>query len=223
MAHAFDTGLSGAQRTLIRSGAVTLLSGLLRANGGYLQAVEPYGGIIRGFADNPETVDQLWEKLSGRAPSILIALGDCALEAAGIGGFNFKGSLELIAYHFSNHARSYLNRHAPDVVSAASDTADPGLDVMMEHARQLLVGQRAGAGSNATIKQVVPVREEEIRTEAAFTLWAQRYSVTVAVTIDPHRGLTQLLEEFRSKVRTSDAVMDPPAAPVTDTQTLVDV
>jgi hypothetical protein len=218
VAHAFDTGLASAQRTLVRSGAVTLLAGLL-APVGYLQAVIPWGGIIRGYTDEVG-IELLWAAFAGRAPSIAIALGDAVLKPVGIGGFNFVAELELVAYHHSNHPRDpHLGRLAIDVAGLASNAADPGLDVMMEHAQELLVGQRCGA--SATIKQIVPTREEELRTENEFTLWAQRYDVTIARKINPNRGLTQLLEEIRTSVRTTDPAQDPPAPPTADAQILL--
>lgn len=202
MAHAFDTGLARPQRTLVRNGAVTLLSGLLRTNGGYLRAVLPWGGVIRGFTD-VKGVDDLWKALLGRAPAIAIAVNDRTSEPAGIGGFNFKSELELVAYHYSNHPRSLTaGRMEIDAAGLASDTADPGLDVMLEHAEELLVGQRCGA--SATVKQVVPTREEELLTDEGLTLWAQRYSVTLHRQINEYRGVTALLAELRTNVRASD-------------------
>jgi hypothetical protein len=94
MSHNFDTGLGGAQRTLIRNGAVFLLAGLLKTAGGYLQAVIPWGGIVRGYTDD-QGIDELAIALEGRSPAIAIALGDCTLEPVGIGGFNFTGEIEL--------------------------------------------------------------------------------------------------------------------------------
>lgn len=218
MPHAFDTGLARPQRTLIRDGAVTLLSGLLRANGGYLQAVVPWGGVVRSYQDDVG-IEQLYEALQGRAPAVAIALGDRASSPAGMGGFNFTGDVELLAYHFSNHPRDLeLGRLAPDVVALADVTADPGLDVQLEHVEELLVGQRCGA--SATIKSIVPVREEELRTENGLTLWLQRYSVTVARKINANRGVTQLLEELHSKIRTTDPEMADPAAPLVEVESL---
>lgn len=203
MAHSFDTHLASAQRTLIRAGAVSLLSGLLVANGGYLQAVIPYGGIVRGYTDEIG-LELLKEAFQGRAPAIAIALGDCSLSPAGIGGYNFTGELELVAYHYSNHPRNVeLGRLEPDVAALASDTADPGLDIVMEHTMELLIGQRCGA--SASIKQIRPSREEELRTENGFSLWAQRFDITVTRNINKNRTITQLITEFRSNVRTSDA------------------
>ncbi len=197
MTHAFDTGLAIAQRTAIRNGAVTLLSGLLKANGGYLAAVIPWGGVIRGYTDD-NGIDMLFTALNGRAPAIAIALGDRSSKPAGIGGYTFHGPIELLVYYFSNQRRDPVDgRLAIDVVGAASNTADPGLEVMMEHGEELLIGQRAG--STTSIKQIVPVAEEEIRTEDLFTLWVQRYAVTVDRVINPLRGVTELLVGMRSK------------------------
>jgi len=214
MAHAFDTGLSRAQRTLIRDGVVELLSGLV-APTGYLRTVIPWGGIVRGYTDEIGQ-DLLLAAFNGRAPSIAVALGDRVADAAGMGGFNFKGTIELVLYHYSNHPRSVTDgRTKLDASAVASDIADPGLDIMMEHAEELLIGQRLGGTSatnpvgqvtrsTPTIKQIVPTREEELVTTAQHTLWAQRYAVTVSRTIDPHRTITQMLEEIRTVIRPTD-------------------
>lgn len=206
MAHAFDTSLASAQRTLIRNGAVTLLSGLLRP-AGYLAAVIPWGGIVRGYTDE-DGIGILWEALAGRAPAIAIALGDAVISHSTIGGFNFTAQLELVAYHYSSNPRDMESgRLSIDVAGLANSAADPGLDVMLEHASELLIGQRCGA--SATIKQIVPTREEELFTEHGLTLWAQRYSVTIARKINAYRSISQLVEEFRSVVHTTDPVSEP--------------
>ncbi len=213
MAHAFDTALPRPQRTTIRTGAVALLAGLKRP-AGYLQAVIPWGGVLRGYTDD-EGIDLLWKALQGRAPAIAVALGDRTNAPAGMGGFNSKGALELLVYFYSNHPRDMeAGRLSPDVVALASNVADPGLDVMLEHAEEVLVGQRVGA--SATIKQIRLTREEELRTDSGFSLWVQRYAVEVTRTINPHRGLAQMLEELRTVLRPTgvDADVEPdPAHP----------
>jgi hypothetical protein len=231
MAHQFDTGLARAQRTLVRDGVVAVLSGLLRVNGGYLQAVVPWGGIVRGYTDEVG-IDMLHRALNGRAPAIAVALGDRIAAPAGIGGFNFKADIELVLYHYSNHPRSMTSgRTTIDAAALASDVLDPGLDVQLEHAEDLLIGQRLGGPettnevnekkrSTPTIKRIVPTREEELATEAGWTLWAQRYAVQVERTINPHRGVTQMLEEIRTLVRTTDPLQEPPADPVVELQNL---
>ncbi len=224
MAHAFDTGLARAQRTLIRDGVVTLLSPLLRANGGYLAGVIPFGGVVRGYTDEVG-IDLLKAALNGRAPSIAIGLGDRSSESAGVGGFNFKATLELVLYHYANHGRSLTEgRTKIDAAAIASDVADPGLDVMLEHAEELVLGQLVGGAlaqnvvgekthRALTIHRIVPTREEELATEAGVTLWAQRYNIMVTRTINPARGVSQMIEEIRTIVRPSDAAaaeLDPP-------------
>lgn len=210
MAHTFDTGLARPQRTTLRNGAVTLLAGLRRP-AGYLQAVIPWGGVVRGFTDDLG-IDQLWKALMGRAPAIAVSLGDRANEPAGMGGFNGKGPIELLVYFYSNHLRELeAGRLSQDAVALANDVADPGLDVMLEHAEELLVGQYVG--TNKTIKQIALRREEELRTENGFTLWVQRYAVEITRTINPHRGLTQMLEELRTVIRPSEVASDIPANP----------
>lgn len=215
MAHEFDTGLARAQRTLLRDGVVSLLSGLLIANGGYLKAVIPFGGVVRGYTDEIG-LDQIKAALNGRAPAVAVALGDGAGNAAGMGGFNYTKDIDLIVYHYANNVRALLDgRTKIDARGLAADTNDPGLDVMLEHVEELLIGQRVGAASvtnpvgeitrsTPTIKQIRLVTEEELATENALTIWRQRFAVTVARTINPRRGVTQLLEEIRTVVRPSE-------------------
>jgi hypothetical protein len=215
MAHAFDTGLSRPQRTLIRSGIVTLLSGLLRSNGGYLAAVIPWAGVVRGYTD-VDGVDELKKALQGRAPAIAVALGDRVSEAAGMGGFNWKGAIEVSLYHYANHQSSITEgRTSSNAAALASDVLDPGLDVMLEHAEELLVGQSVGGAlvtnpigertrKAPTIHRITPTREEELLTDPTHTLWVQRYAVQVDRKIDRYRGVTELLEEIRTHVRPSE-------------------
>lgn len=230
MAHEFDTGLALPQRTLIRNGVITLLSGLLRANGGYLQGVVKFGGVIRSYLDD-RGIDQLWHALMGRTPAIAVALGDRSGKPAGIGGQRGVGELELLIYFHTAHGRDYVTgRLEPDVAALASDAKNPGLDVMMEHAEELLVGQRVGAAAVAnpvgevnratpSIKQIEFAREEELRTEGAFTLWVHRYTVTVTRFANKLRNVDQIITELNTKTRTSDDAMLPPADPVAEATT----
>lgn len=219
MAHAFDTGLPRAQRTLIRDGVVELLGGLLRANGGYLAAVIPWGSIVRGYTD-ADGIDELKAALNGRAPAIAVALGDRVTSPGGMGSNGWKSDLELVLYHYGNHPRSLTaGRTSIDARALASDVRDPGLEVMLEHAEELVVGQRVGAAATTnpvgevsravpSIKQVVPTREEELATEAGLTLWAQRYAVQIDRRVNRYRGVAQLLEELRTTIRPSDVADD---------------
>lgn len=214
MAHSFDTALTSAQRTLVQLGAVQLLSGLLRTAApvpGYLAAVIPWGGVIRSYTD-ADGIDLLYSDLVGRAPSIAVALADRSSSSAGVGGFQFKAELDLMLYFASNHARDMTEgRFLIDAVGLAADTADPGLHIMMEHAEELIVGQRCGGSSS--IKQVVPVREEELVTTAEMSLWLQHYRVTLVRTINENRSAQQLLTDLRTNVRNSDPAEQPPNNP----------
>lgn len=197
MAHAFDTGLAAPQRTLIQDGIVTLLAALLRPTG-YLQAVIPFGGVVRTWTD-ADGVAMLAEELGGRKPSIAVAVGDLSSSPAGTGGFGFKEELEVLLYFVSDHARSITRgRTKIDTVGAGDVTKDPGLHVMMAHAKELVIGQRCGVSpSHPSIKQVRPDREEELLTKPDLTIWLQTFRVTTTLTINPHRGVTQLLESLR--------------------------
>lgn len=236
MPHAFDTGLLRPQRTLIRQSVVDILAGLLRSNGGYLAKVIPYGGIVRGWSDELG-IDTLRGALQGSAPSIAVVVGDRVAEPAGMGGFSYKAALELVLYHYANHPQSITTgRTSPTAAAIANTAKDPGLDVMLEHAEELLIGQYVGGALSSnpvgeksrraySIKQIVPTREEELATDNTSTLWAQRFAITVDRQIKAFRGVTQLLEEFRTIIRPDgvdpDYVPDPlePGDQVLDLET----
>lgn len=213
MAHTFDTGLQLAQRTVLRRAAVTLLSGLLRANGGYLNTVIAWGGVVRGYTDR-DGIDLLYSALQGRAPAVAIGLGDRVPKAGGIGGVAWKGHIELIAYYCSTNQRDPAlvdGRLEPDVVAAASDVADPGLDVIMEHVEELLVGQYPS--TSKSIKQIAPGVEEELYTNEEVSLYRQTFHVQIDRVINPYRNVTQLLESVSALLRTSGAQDADPTAP----------
>jgi hypothetical protein len=213
MALDFNTGLAKPQRTLITEGAIALLSGLLRPTG-YLATVIPWGSVVRSYTDEVGVV-QLHDALSARAPGIAIATGDGPSTTAGIGGFQAKKVIDLLVYFASTNKRDgYSGRMARDGASLASGTADPGLHVMMEHAAELLIGQRCGASSS--IKQIVTDREEELYTGEQVTIWLQTYRVEVRTNLKEFRNATQLLADLRfrlatnpDEVRLPDAATDP--------------
>lgn len=216
MAKTFDHGLAKPHRTLIRDGAVTLLSGLERINGGYLQFVGKFGAVIRSWTD-ADGVDQLFDALSGQAPAIVVAVGDSTSKEAGTGGFGWTDDFELFVYHVTNHARDMvIGRQAEDPVALVDDAADPGLDVMMAHAKELLVGQRCGV-SHATMKQVKPDREEELLTKDGVTVWLQSYRIRTALTIKEFRNVTQLLESIGIRTIQEAGEVNLPAAKTKET------
>lgn len=193
MAHAFDTGAAKPQRTLIQQGAIALLAGLKRP-AGYLVSVVPFGAAVRSYRDE-DGVAMVVDSIGGRAPAIAVALGDRASEPSGIGGYSSTSQLDLLVYFASSNARNYqLGRQEMDAVAVAADTSDPGLHVMMEHAAELLIGQRCGG--TASIKQIRCATEMELATTPAVTIWLQTYHVTTVNTAREWRTATQLLESI---------------------------
>jgi hypothetical protein len=84
---------------------------------------------------------------------------------------------------------------------------------VFEHVEELLVGQYPKSVPTASIKQIVPHVEEELRTNEDFTLWQQRYSVTVDRVIKNPRTAAQLLESMSSLLRTTAPQDADPTAP----------
>jgi hypothetical protein len=215
MAHSFDTGAAKPQRTRIRQGAVSLLSGLKRPTG-YLVEVMPTRLVVRSWRDEVGCA-MLYATLV-RFPSIAIAVGDRSSEVKGIGGYQERGELELLLYHASNNARAGVaGRQEIDSGGLAADTADPGLDVIMDHAKELILGQRLDSGSD--IKQVRPDHEEQLYTAAPVEIWLQAFKVTTNVQISEFRTVTQLLESIRFRLATNPAEVHLPTAK-TDSNTV---
>lgn len=214
--HVFDTGAPAPQRTLIQQGAVTLLSGLKRP-AGYLVDVIAFGSPIRDWRDE-QGVTQLIDAFAGRMPSIAVALGDGFSDQAGIGGFQANKEIEVILYIASDNPRDQqIGRLEIDVTGQADVHADPGLHVIMEHAVELMIGQRAGASTS--IKAIRPVSEVFLADSPPVLIWMQTYQVSVKTTISSNRTVTQLLTSIRTRTTTSETEPPLPAA-ATDPATI---
>lgn len=210
MSHAFDTGQPAPQRTRMQHAAISLLSGLKRSNGGYLMDVIPFAFELRPNTDKDD-IAQFVSAIS-KAPSIAVSIGTRSSEIKGIGGFQEWGEVDLLIYFSSNNARNQqIGRQEIDTAGLASDVADPGLHVMLEHAKELLIGQYCRA-AGTDIKQIRPVREEEIVTLQPISIWLQTYKVTVLVQIAEFRTVTQLLESIRFRAAQNPAEVHLPAA-----------
>jgi len=215
VAHAFDTRAPKPARTLIQQGAVALLAGLKRPTG-YLVDVIAFGAVVRTPRDE-DGIAMLVDAIAGRAPSIAIATGDRASEPQGIGGFGVKSQIELLVYFASSHARNQqLGRQEIDVTGTASDQADPGLHVMLEHASELLIGQRCGG--HTSIKGIRPDHEGELVTTPAVTIWLQTYQITLSQNVNEWRNATQLLESIGFGLTVHGA--DPWPLPPSDADTI---
>lgn len=209
MAHKFDSGAPAPQRTRIQQGALALLSGLRRSDGGYLLELQPFGGVISGKDDDAGAA-QLISILS-RMPAIAVALGDRTSVVTGMGGYQETGEIDLLIYFASSNARNMaIGRQQIDGPGLANDHSDPGLHIMMEHAKELLLGQFPDVGSD--IKQLRPFLEQAIFSSAAMTVWLQTYKVTVNTRISEFRTVKQLLTSIRFRAAQDPAEVHLPAA-----------
>lgn len=208
--HEFDTGLAKPQRTLIQQRAVQLLTGLMRP-AGYLGAVIPFGSVVRSYTDE-DGVRQLVDAMSMRTPSIAVATGDRAFSVNGTTKFQYRSDIDLLVYFASDNARNaQIGRMEVDPIATTDLHQDPGLHIMMEHALELLVGQRA-LGSQ-TLKQFQPVSEQELCTTSQVTIWLQVYKVLTMTTISEFRTATELLTSigYRAAVNPNEAHRPLPA------------
>lgn len=217
--HIFATGLSKPQRTLLQESVTAVLAPLRidrsqPGGGGYLIDVIEFGGIVRSYTDKPDI--ELLVKQVGRLPAIGVALGTRRFETISTSRTQFKSEVQLFLYFSSNHGRDMeIGRHKMDGVALVDPHADPGLHVMMEHALELLCGQFVVA--TPTVKQVIPIVEEELVTAPELTVWMQTYDVQLdTLTTGKHRefrSADQLLTAWRARVTTDPAEAVPPAPP----------
>lgn len=217
--HQFDTGAAKPQRTLVQQGAVSLLA-LLKRPKGYLADVMPIGGIVRSYTDAVDI--EILMKTFNRTPAIGVATGTRDFQVLAIGGRQAISECELLLYFATQHSRDMQRgRQESDSVGLANLKADPGLHVMMEHALELLLGQYPAVmtAMNSTIKQIKPVREEELATLPEITIWLQTYRVTLQSYSGGKEWRTpaQLLESIGWRVTTDPTEANRPAAATAST------
>jgi hypothetical protein len=211
MSHQFDTAALRPQRTRIQQGAVTTLAGLKKSNGGYLVEVMPFP-ITLHRDSHPEEVAQFVLALS-RAPSIAVALGDRDSQVRSIGGYSEWGDISVHVYFSSTNARNpQVGRQETDTAGLANDQADPGLHVILDHAKELLIGQRFAAGTD--IKQCRPHMERQLISEQQITIWEQIYKVAVMVQISEFRTVSQLLTSLRFRTAIEPTEVPLPATKI---------
>jgi hypothetical protein len=206
MAHTYDTGLAKAQRTLVRNAVVARLA-LLKRPDLYLQAVVGVPSRIQGRSDE-DGIGALYEALNGAAPAAAVALGRGDTAAAGQNAAHARKTIELVVYVASNNSRGMVDgRLAGDPASAASNAADPGIETMVEHVEQLLLGFDLGIDG---VEEIRAVSEDEVVTAQNITIWEVVFSVRVDRSINHDRAVTQLLLdiETRNRVHGSAAADD---------------
>jgi hypothetical protein len=219
MAHQFDTGLGTPQRTLVRRGAVATLSPLKRSNGGYLSDVRPFGGIVRTYTDD-DGIEFLMKAFT-RTPCIGVQLGTQEFETLAIGGRQALSDCELMLYVATQHGRDeLLGRQESDVTAGVDPSADPGLDVMLEHCIELMHGTYPTL-LTGTVKQIQIKRQQELVTSPEITIWLQTYRVKLQsyARAREWRTAPQLLADLANRVTTETTEVGRPN-PATEPTTI---
>jgi hypothetical protein len=220
-AQRFDSGLNRPQRSAIRQALVDRLGStltgngkpLLKSGGGYLVRIGVLPRPLRGDADDELAL--VWIALQGATPALCVALGRMELTPID-GNESWLGELEVAIYALSRNLRAFVDgRLAPDSVAAADPTADPGIETMLEHVREILCGQEIGL---VGVHEVRPKSEDEVVTDGEGSLWEQRYTVLVEVSVNPQRANSDLVTAFETQ-----HVLDGLAEPLITTITPVEV
>lgn len=202
--HKFDTGLHRAQRTEIRQALIERITGALgKVEGGYLRAVVSIPRPLKN--DSAEEIGLIYDRVQGQQPCVAIALGRKEYQADGmdIPAVNFRGYIDLAIYAISGNLRERVDgRLATDVSGAADVTADPGVDIILEHLEEVLLGQELDL---KTVYELRPVSEDELATFADVAIWEQRYLIGVDRSIDPDRDNEDVLMSIEAKNNLTDA------------------
>lgn len=211
----FDTGLGKPQRLIVLDAVVELLSRLHRLNGGYLEAIETSSSLVDERRDDNDMIDIL-DQLGGRVPGVLVSCGDREFDPAGATS-QWQGPVEVHVYFMTNSMRDRMTRVGGDVEALATPTADPGVFVMMEHALQLLAGQKPGGNAAQSIKELRPTREHRVGTDGDHELWRQVYSVQLVNSVNHKRDIDLDLKLIAAYHRTADQASSD--APILTTET----
>jgi hypothetical protein len=202
--HVYDHGGVKPQRTALRDALVARLS-LLKRPAMYLQAV-----VMLPTRINDPDDGTLYAALNGRAPAIAIALGRGEAAGGGMPASSARKNIEIAIYVVSSHGRGNVEgRLAGDVSSAADVTKDPGVETMLEHVEELLLGRDLGIPGVAEIR---PGTEDEVWSGEDMTIWEATYTVRVDRAINHNRLVTTLLTEIDTRHEVDDADPDNPEA-----------
>lgn len=199
----FDTGINKPQRAVVIDSVVNLLQRLHRYNGGYLEAIVGSTTVVRGPEDTEACAD-IVEELNGQTPGVVVATGDMDFDTAGDID-RWRSPLRVHVYFLCSHMRDHFDgRGIPDVVALADGRADPGVFVAMEHARMLLVAQRAGT---VGLKDLRPHTERRINTDGDREIWEQIYICYVTHNINAKRDVTLELKQINTYNRLAEQLV----------------
>jgi hypothetical protein len=144
----------------------------------------------------------------GQLPGVLVALGRKLYSPHGVGlSTHFRTEIDVHVYICSDNERSLLARVEQDAGSIGDNRRDPGVDVILEHVEELLVGYQISStvDTSETIYRLEPVDEDELDAGAGFTMWAQTYRVAVEREVRPFASVDQYVDALRSEYREAAA------------------
>lgn len=200
MALAFDTGQPKAQRSLFFDAIVVALADLMRANGGYLRTVKRIARTVRAAVN--ETHDEfgmhLVEQASqGCMPCVLVAFGDAKYQSASTDPIDSYSELDVQILIVSSHLGGFeAGRIVADAAAGADATQDPGLDTMLEHVEERLMGQNLGVPG---VHELRWHHVGEVDTFDQYTAWEARASVVLERHINPDRDEDRIDVEIETK------------------------
>lgn len=194
----YDTGLDKPQRAFLRDSIVEALAPLTKAEDAYIAAVIPYWRRVQSKQD----VGLLLAELEGKDPAIAVVIGRATYSGLGVDGRKDQYSKEaqVFVYFMSCNLRGPGAALTGDVRSELDDTKDPGVEVMMEQADQLLVGFQPPDDGRGTIYKLVPKEEDEVDTDSDFTIWEKTFGVRLDCRIDRRRAITQAHTLLHSEI-----------------------
>jgi hypothetical protein len=179
----FDTGQRRPQRTLVRQHVLAALEPLLKSNGGYIHRIKPYPRPLRNLSG--EDLDLLVSELQSQVPAIVVALGKKTYLHAGLQATEVIGELEVEVYALNAHQRAMVEgRLEQDAIATTSKTNDPGIETMLEHIEERLLGQDVGVATSVELRGK---SEDEVATNQTHTLWCQVYTVHLERDVNPDR------------------------------------
>ncbi len=215
MSHRHDSGLTRAQRSLIREAIVAQLAQLIvatkpeaNAEGApedkFVVAVRALPQPVRLEGDSVD--EHVLDALQGGSPAICVALGNRRFESSGSDGRQWLGELDVHVYAVSSHARGMVDgRLAGDTVADGDSTKDPGLEVLCEHIFERLAGWPLTA---ARADELRAVREEFLWVGDDFTVVEILFTTRVTTNVNPNRDRTVLVEVIET-THTDAAAGDP--------------
>lgn len=162
-----------SERTALERAVLAALVGLRRESGGYLAALDLYAGEL-----GASELDEVKQNLGGRAPAVLVSVGDVRYESKAISRRLYAATLDLRLFVVSDHLRSRVARAHGDEVSAADPTADPGINRILIDCRSRLAGETLGLAGFGPIE---PVEEERMVEVTDISIVRAIYQTTVDI------------------------------------------